>query len=77
MSIMLTIASFKIFDLILIMTNGGPGRATNVLVIHTYNVAFREFRFGYASAIAIVLFLIVLIITIVQFRMEKRWVSYM
>jgi multiple sugar transport system permease protein len=76
-SIMLTIYSFKIFDLILVMTGGGPGRATNVLVIHTYNVAFREFKFGYASAIAMVLFLIVLIITIVQFRMEKRWVSYM
>jgi multiple sugar transport system permease protein len=76
-SIMLIIASFKVFDLILVMTNGGPGRATNVLVIHTYNTAFREFRFGYSSAIAMVLFLIVLIITIVQFRMEKRWVSYM
>jgi multiple sugar transport system permease protein len=76
-SVMLTIASFKVFDLILIMTDGGPGRATNVLVIHTYNIAFREFRFGYASAIALVLFVIVLIITIVQFRMEKRWVNYM
>jgi multiple sugar transport system permease protein len=76
-SIMLTIASFKVFDLIMVMTRGGPGRATNVLVIHTYNIAFREFRFGYASAIAMVLFVIVLIITIVQFRMEKRWVSYM
>jgi multiple sugar transport system permease protein len=76
-SVMLTIASFKVFDLILVMTDGGPGRATNVLVIHTYNIAFREFRFGYASAIALVLFVIVLIITIVQFRMEKRWVNYM
>lgn len=76
-SIMLTIASFKIFDLILVMTNGGPGRATNVLVMHTYNVAFREFRFGYASAIALVLFVIVLVITIIQFRMERRWVNYM
>ena len=76
-SIMLTIASFKVFDLILVMTDGGPGRATNVLVIHTYNMAFREFRFGYSSAIALVLFVIVLIITIVQFRMEKRWVNYM
>ncbi|MBN1451779.1 MAG: sugar ABC transporter permease [Anaerolineales bacterium] len=76
-SIMLTIASFKVFDLILVMTNGGPGRATKVLVIHTYNVAFREFRFGYSSAIAMVLFIIVLIITIIQFRMEKRWVSYL
>lgn len=76
-SIMLTIASFKVFDLILVMTNGGPGRATNVLVMHTYNMAFREFRFGYASAVAMVLFVIVLVITIVQFRMEKRWVNYM
>jgi multiple sugar transport system permease protein len=76
-SIMLTIASFKVFDLILIMTGGGPGRATNVLVIHTYNTAFKEFRFGYSSAIAMVLFIIVLVITIVQFRMEKRWVNYM
>jgi multiple sugar transport system permease protein len=76
-SIMLTIASFKVFDLILVMTGGGPGRATNVLVIHTYNTAFREFRFGYSSAIAMVLFVIVLVITIVQFRMERRWVNYM
>ena len=76
-SIMLIIASFKVFDLIMVMTGGGPGRATNVLVIHTYNTAFKEFRFGYSSAIAMVLFAIVLIITIIQFRMEKRWVSYM
>jgi multiple sugar transport system permease protein len=75
-SIMLTISSFKVFDLILIMTNGGPGRATNVLVLHTYNVAFRRFEFGYSSAIAMVLFALVMVITIVQFYMEKRWVEY-
>jgi multiple sugar transport system permease protein len=76
-SIMLIIASFKVFDLIMVMTGGGPGRATNVLVVHTYNTAFKEFRFGYSSAIALVLFAIVLVITIIQFRTEKRWVSYM
>lgn len=75
-SVMLTISSFKVFDLIMMMTGGGPGRATNVLVIHTYNTAFREFRFGYSSAIAMVLFALVLGITIVQFYMERRWVSY-
>jgi multiple sugar transport system permease protein len=75
-SIMLTITSFKVFDLILVMTNGGPGRATNVLVIHTYNTAFRQFRFGYSSAIAMVLFVIVMAITLVQFYMERRWVEY-
>lgn len=75
-SIMLTISSFKVFDLILVMTNGGPGRATNVLVIHAYNTAFRQFKFGYSSAIAMVLFALVMVITIVQFYMEKRWVEY-
>lgn len=76
-SVMLTISSFKVFDLIMVMTGGGPGRATNVLVIHTYNTAFRQFEFGYSSAIAMVLFVLVLSITIVQFQMERRWVSYM
>jgi multiple sugar transport system permease protein len=75
-SVMLVISSFKVFDLIMVMTRGGPGRATNVLVIHTYNVAFKEFEFGYASSIALVLFVLVLGITIVQFYMEKRWVNY-
>ncbi len=75
-SIMLTITSFKVFDLILVMTNGGPGRATNVLVLHTYNTAFRQFRFGYSSAIAMVLFALVMVITLVQFYMERRWVEY-
>jgi len=76
-SIMLTISCFKVFDLIMVMTAGGPGRATNVLVYHIYNTAFKYFQFGYSSAIAMVLFVIVLAITIIQFRMEKKWVSYM
>lgn len=76
-SIMLTIACFKVFDLVSVMTNGGPGRATNVLVLHIYNTAFINYEFGYASAVSMVLFLIVLIITIIQFRSEKKWVSYM
>ena len=74
---MLIISCFKVFDLIMVMTGGGPGRATNVLVIHTYNTAFRQFEFGYSSTIAMVLFVLVLGITIVQFYMERRWVSYM
>ncbi|MEG7531638.1 MAG: sugar ABC transporter permease [Hungatella sp.] len=76
-SIMLTIACFKVFDLISVMTNGGPGRATNVLVLNIYNTAFINYEFGYASAISMVLFVIVLAITIFQFRAEKKWVSYM
>ena len=75
-SIMLTISCFKVFDLVQVMTDGGPGRATNVLVYHIYNQAFLNFKFGYSSAISMVLFAIVLIITIVQFQFEKKWVNY-
>lgn len=75
-SILLVINSFKVFDQIVIMTDGGPGRATYVLVYYIYYQAFQLFRFGYASAIATVLFAIVLIVTIVQFRMERKWVNY-
>lgn len=75
-SILLVISSFKVFDQIVIMTDGGPGRATNVLVYYIYYQAFGLFRFGYASAMATVLFAIVLIITIIQFRLENKWVNY-
>lgn len=75
-SIMLVINSFKVFDLILIMTNGGPGRATNVLVYKIYNEAFLNFKFGYSSAIAMVLFALVLTITLIQFKVEEKWVNY-
>ena len=51
-SIMLTISCFKVFDLIYTMTEGGPGRSTNVLVMHIYQSAFTEYKFGYASAVA-------------------------
>lgn len=76
-TMMLTINSFKVFDLIYVMTGGGPGRATNVLVYAIYNAAFIEFDYGYSSAMALVLFILVLAITITQFRTEKKWVSYL
>jgi multiple sugar transport system permease protein len=76
-TIMLTISCFKVFDLIWMMTQGGPGRSSNVLVLHIYRSAFLEYRFGYASAVAAVLFLLVLCITIFQFRAERKWVNYM
>lgn len=76
-TIMLTIQCFKVFDLIYIMTGGGPGRSTNVLVNHIYNAAFVDFKFGYASASAMMLFVIVLIITLIQLRGEKKFIDYM
>lgn len=75
--IMLTIQCFKVFDIVYAMTGGGPGRSTTVLVSYIYNQAFKEFDFGYASAMSVVLFVVVLVVTIVQFRAEKKWVSYL
>lgn len=70
------INSFKVFDQIYIMTRGGPGRATTVLVYYIYLQAFVNQNFGYASAMAFVLFLILLIITVFQFRLQERWVQF-
>jgi len=61
-----TIWSFQIFDLAYVMTAGGPGYATTSLVYEIYTQGFRGFNFGYASAIAVLLFAIVLIINIIQ-----------
>ncbi len=71
------IYSFKVFDQIYIMTEGGPGRATLVLVYYIYVQAFVNQNFGYASAMAAVFFLLILGVTIVQFRMQEKWVNYL
>jgi multiple sugar transport system permease protein len=76
-SIMLTIGCFKIFDVVQIMTEGGPGRATKMLVNYIYQLSFTELKYGQASAVAMALFLIVLAVTLVQFTIEKKWVNYM
>lgn len=76
-TILSLISSFQVFDLISIMTEGGPGRATNVLVYRIYQEGFKYLNFGYASAMAYFLFLIILVITLIQFRGQKKWVTYM
>ncbi|WP_440105130.1 carbohydrate ABC transporter permease [Streptosporangium sp. H16] len=70
--VMLTIQSFKVLDLIMVMTGGGPGRSTLVLAQLVYREGIVEGQFGYSSAIALVLFLIVFTVTIVQFRINER-----
>ncbi|MCL6590132.1 MAG: sugar ABC transporter permease [Firmicutes bacterium] len=75
-TLLLTISSFKVFDIIYIMTEGGPGRATKVLVYHIYEQAFQLFKFGYASAAAMVLFVIVLVLAVIQFKYEDKLVHY-
>lgn len=67
--VMLTIASFKVYDQMFMITQGGPGDATITLVYDIYNVAFVNTpKYGYASAISMVLFVLVLIVTLIQFK---------
>ena len=70
--ILLTVGSFKVFDLIVVMTDGGPGRATLVLSQLIYREGIAQGDFGYASAISLVLFVIVLLVTVLQFRLGER-----
>jgi multiple sugar transport system permease protein/alpha-1,4-digalacturonate transport system permease protein len=71
-TVILTIESFKVFDLILVMTDGGPGQSTLVLSQYIYQKGFEENQFGYASAVSIVLFAICFGVTIIQFMVNKR-----
>lgn len=73
--VMLTIGSFKVYDQIFLITQGGPGDRTMVLVYYIYNQAFKYSDYGYASAVSIVLFLTVLAVTLIQFRGEKKYAN--
>jgi multiple sugar transport system permease protein len=70
------IAGFQVFAQPLIMTGGGPRYSTLFVVLYLYQYAFSNFRMGYASAIAWALFLVILLLTIVTFRMSRYWVYY-
>jgi multiple sugar transport system permease protein len=66
--------SFQTFTQAFVMTNGGPSNATLFYMLHLYNNAFRFFRMGYASALAWILFLIIVTFTLLQFRLSRLWV---
>jgi multiple sugar transport system permease protein len=70
------IFSFQVFDLTFIMTSGGPANATNTIVFNIYQNAFVFYRMGIATAIAWVLFIIVFVVTLVQYRVQRWWVFY-
>ena len=70
------INSFQVFDQVWIMTEGGPAGATSVLVELIVKNAFSYSRMGYASALSWVLFLLVFAVTVVQMRLQRRWVAY-
>jgi multiple sugar transport system permease protein len=70
------IGSYQVFDQAFVLTEGGPGYATTTLVYYIYEYAFQFFKMGYAAAMAWILFAIVFVLTVVQFRAQARWVHY-
>jgi ABC-type sugar transport system permease subunit len=65
------IGSFQVFQQVYLMTHGGPLDSTQVIALLVYNTAFQDLRFGLASATAVVLFVIVGLLTLIQLRAQK------
>ncbi len=70
------ISSFKVFDIIAVMTQGGPIGSTSMMVWYLYEQAFNNLKIGYASSVSVVLFAFVMIITAGQWIAQKKWVNY-
>ncbi|MCX6047359.1 MAG: sugar ABC transporter permease [Chloroflexi bacterium] len=70
------IGALQVFDSIVVLTQGGPGDASRSLVMYIYENAFQLFHMGYASATAITLFIVIMLLTLVQFRVGQSWVHY-
>jgi ABC-type sugar transport system permease subunit len=70
------IASFRVFVSVSVMTRGGPLDSTRVITYYLYQQAFENMKFGYSSAIAVVMFVIMLCFTILQFKASKRRTFY-
>lgn len=75
-SIITVVGSLQIFAQIAVLTQGGPGTSTTVLVYYLYQQAFQFHHFGYGATLSVLLFLIVLVLTVIQWQMRKRWVEY-
>mgnify|MGYP000897090950 CR=1 FL=1 len=70
------ISSFQVFGQINIMTQGGPATATTVIAYYIYLSGFRYYKMGYAAAMAWFLFIGIFIVTLIQWRGQKKWVNY-
>jgi len=70
------ISTFKVFDIIAVMTQGGPIGSTTMMVWYLYDTAFVNLKVGYASSIGVVLFAFVMLITLIQWIAQKKWVNY-
>ena len=70
------IGVFRVFEIPLLMTNGGPARATQFIAMYVYDNAFLYVRMGYASAMAWIQLILVLLLTGIAFWTSSRWVHY-
>jgi len=70
------IGSFQVFESSYVITNGGPANATLTIVLYLYSNAFEWLKMGYASAMAYILALIIFVLTLIQFKYQKKWVHY-
>ena len=75
LAIMGIIGSFKVFDMISVLTAGGPGNSTSVMAYYIYKTAFTDFKMGYACALAWVLFLLIFAVTLVQWKFQDRFAN--
>ena len=75
-SVMAIISALQVFDQPYVLTRGGPGDSTRTVVMVIYESAFRELEFGRASAIGLVLMILIMLVTAVQFRLSRRFVFY-
>lgn len=70
------IQAFQSFGQVKILTQGGPGESTNLIVYSIYRDAFFNYKFGSAAAQSVVLFMIIMLLTLIMFRVEKKGVKY-
>ena len=70
------IGAFQVFGQVYMTTRGGPGNSTYTMVLYVYNYAFSTNNWGYASSAAYVVALFIMVMTVVQFYLQKRWVFY-
>ena len=73
---MTIIGAFQIFESVIVLTNGGPADTSRSVVMYVYEEAFQQYKLGYASAIAVTLFVVIMILTVIQFRLRTSWVHY-
>ncbi|MCL2834177.1 MAG: sugar ABC transporter permease [Treponema sp.] len=70
------IGAFQVFGQVQVMTNGGPGTSTSVLVFYIFRSAFTFYKMGYAAAMSWILFAVLFIVTLIQWKGQEKWVGY-